>query len=583
MSTALQRYLSETPAELCNLLVIDDEESNLKAISRTFRRTKYQVFTATSAKEGLELLTQHDFQVVLSDFRMPDIDGGTLVKNIKQCFPNIISMILTGYADFDAAVDVMNSGAAYKFLTKPWNNQLLIENVEQAFKEYHQRLLKMSKEKLNAQYIKPDRIRLDSTIKFLLDQEAQFALASVIISDISLHDQYWAKRGEQQLLGLESVINNIQACLPNNCEIFEVDVDQVLIIIPESECDTELHNKITLLSGALSACSQNDLNIPKLQCNLSYALAPFSDMDTQQLLHSIRNLPEQDFHESKHHGQKPCVVKLDAIYVAKKKRKKTIQNSIQQAINSDQFSLYFQPKVRLSDGMVETAEVLMRWQHSSLGWVSPVEFISLSELDGQIEKIGSWLLKNSINQLIGLQKQYGNNIKLAINVSPRQLQNNRLVEELTYLLGKTGLNPASLELEITEGCIIDDLTQTSEILWKLKKLGVNIAIDDFGSGYTSFAYLTKLPVDVLKLDKILIDDLGINSDVSEMVQSVIELCKKMQIEVVAEGVEDERQVKILRDFDCDYIQGYVYSKPVAKPEFEKTLINQPFKVADKAN
>ncbi|MDO6693197.1 EAL domain-containing protein [Aliiglaciecola sp. 3_MG-2023] len=578
MSNAVQKYLSETPTELCNLLVIDDEESNLKAITRTFRRTKYQVFTADSAEKGLELLRQHEFQVVLSDFRMPDIDGGTLVKNIKQCYPNIISMILTGYADFDAAVDVMNSGAAYKFLTKPWNNQKLIEEIDQGFREYEQRLLQSSKNKLNARYVKPDRVKLDSTIKFLLQQDAKFALASVMISDISLHDQYWAKKEDEELLGLESVVKNIRACLPLSCEIFEVEVDQVLIIIPENECDEELHTKLTLLSGALSACSQHDANIPKLQCNLSYALAPFSGMDTQQLLHSIRNLPEQDFHESKLNGQKPCVVKLDASYVAKKKRKRTIQNSIQQAINSDQFSLYFQPKVRLSDGIVETAEVLMRWQHNTLGWVSPLEFITLSELDGQIEKIGSWLLNKSIDQLIGLQKQYGNNLKLAINVSPRQLKNNKIVDELAYLLDKTGLAPASLELEITEGCIIEDLAQTSEILWKLKRLGVSIAIDDFGSGYTSFAYLTKLPVDVLKLDKILIDDLGVNNDVSEMIRSVIQLCQKMQIDVVAEGVEDERQVKILREFGCDYIQGYVYSKPLEKPEFEKTLINQPFKV-----
>ncbi|GAB2693900.1 EAL domain-containing response regulator [Aliiglaciecola aliphaticivorans] len=578
MSNAVQKYLSETPTELCNLLVIDDEESNLKAITRTFRRTKYQVFTADSAEKGLELLRQHEFQVVLSDFRMPDIDGGTLVKNIKQCYPNIISMILTGYADFDAAVDVMNSGAAYKFLTKPWNNQKLIAEIDQGFREYEQRLLQSSKNKLNARYVKPDRVKLDSTIRFLLQQDAKFALASVMISDISLHDQYWAKKEDEELLGLESVVKNIRACLPLSCEVFEVEVDQVLIIIPENECDEELHTKLTLLSGALSACSQNDANIPKLQCNLSYALAPFSGMDTQQLLHSIRNLPEQDFHESKLNGQKPCVVKLDASYVAKKKRKRTIQNSIQQAINSDQFSLYFQPKVRLSDGIVETAEVLMRWQHNTLGWVSPIEFITLSELDGQIEKIGSWLLNKSIDQLIGLQKQYGNNLKLAINVSPRQLKNNKIVDELAYLLDKTGLAPASLELEITEGCIIEDLAQTSEILWKLKRLGVSIAIDDFGSGYTSFAYLTKLPVDVLKLDKILIDDLGVNTDVSEMIRSVIQLCQKMQIDVVAEGVEDQRQVKILREFGCDYIQGYVYSKPLEKPEFEKTLINQPFKV-----
>ena len=160
MLSAKHHYLSSEITEQYNLLVIDDEESILKAIKRTLRSTKYQVYTANSANEGLKKLKEHNFQVVLSDFRMPEIDGGTLVKKIKQIYPSIVSMILTGYADFDAAVDVMNSGAAYKFLSKPWENQQLIDEIDKAFKEYHQRLIDTDKEELNEQYIKPDRVNL---------------------------------------------------------------------------------------------------------------------------------------------------------------------------------------------------------------------------------------------------------------------------------------------------------------------------------------------------------------------------------------------------------------------------------------
>ncbi|MEP4100906.1 EAL domain-containing protein, partial [Paraglaciecola sp.] len=234
------------------------------------------------------------------------------------------------------------------------------------------------------------------------------------------------------------------------------------------------------------------------------------------------------------------------------------------------------PKVNLSNGIVERAEVLMRWEHSSLGWVSPEEFISLSELDGQIEKIGTWLFKKSIADLVTLRKQYGDKVSLAINVSPRQLQTSQIVEEFTYLLQETGLSPECIELEITEGCVIDDLEQTGKILWELKDLGLRIAIDDFGSGYASFAYLSKLPVDVLKLDKVLIDDLETNNDMTDMLKSIIDLCGRMRIEVVAEGVENERQVNMLKELGCHYIQGYVYSRPITRENFEKILINQPF-------
>ncbi|MBU3003347.1 EAL domain-containing response regulator [Paraglaciecola arctica] len=575
MSNLQHKYLTLEPPEQYNLLVVDDEEGILKAIKRSFNRTKYQVFTASSAKEGLKILEEHDFQVVLSDFRMPDVDGGTLVKTIKKSYPHIVSMIITGYADFEAAVDVMNSGAAYKFLSKPWNNQQLIDEVEVAFQEYQQRLNNTAKEQLTELYVKPERVRFDKTITGLLKEKTEFALASIIVSDISLYDQYWEQRGSHDL-ALDSVAKTIGLCLPKDCQMFAVDIDQILVIVPEEQCNEQLHSQLTLLDKALSLTAEQSDGAPEFHCYLAYALAPFEGMNIQQLLHSIRNTSGQDYRDSQLRGDKSHVVKIDATHVAEKKRKRIIQNSIQQAINTNQFSLYFQPKVRLEDGVVENAEVLMRWEHSSLGWVSPIEFISLSELDGQIEKIGSWLLDNSITQLIGLRKQYGESLNLSINVSPRQLKNSQIVDELRYLLTRTGLVPSSLELEITEGCVIEDLQQTGKVLWQLKELGVRIAIDDFGAGYSSFAYLTKLPVDVLKLDKILIDDLETNKDVINMLQSIIGLCKRMDIDVVAEGVENQRQVELLKELECDYIQGYVYSRPVTKTDFEKVLINQPF-------
>jgi EAL domain-containing protein (putative c-di-GMP-specific phosphodiesterase class I)/CheY-like chemotaxis protein len=558
-----------------NLLVVDDEEDNLKAIKRSFRRTRYQVFTANSAKEALNILEQQDVQVVLSDFRMPDVDGGALVKSIKQCYPNIVSMILTAYADFDSAVSVMNTGAAYKFLTKPWSNQQLIDEVDEAFKEYEKRLIKISAEKLSEKYINPGRVQFDKTIKTLLEKQAEFALISIIISDVSLNDRYWTKT--EQGLTLDYATKIINACSLKNYEIFKVEVDQLLVISTNEEKIYGLHEELISLDQSLSSSVENTINMPKLHCNFAYALAPFEGMDISQLLHSMRNISEQDYINQKLTGNKAHIIKLDTEFIAQKKRKKQIQNSIQQAINTNQFRLYFQPKVRVDNGLVETAEVLMRWQHDTLGWISPIEFIALSELDGQIQAIGSWLIENSISQLIDLKARFKSDLNLAINVSPRQLQSDQIVDQLAYLLKKTGLPASSVELEITEGCTIEDLEKTASVLWKLKGLGVKIAIDDFGSGYSSFSYLSKLPIDVLKLDKILIDDLGINQDVSEMLQSIIQLCRKMNIKVVAEGVEEQKQVAMLKEYNCDYIQGYVYSKPVTKTEFENILMLQPFK------
>ena len=576
MSKAQKQHLSEKPnGKKYNLLVVDDEVGILKAIQRNFSHTKYQLYTANSAEKGMKVLEEHNVQVMLSDFRMPEVDGGTLVKNVKQQYPDIVSMILTGYADFDAAMDVMNSGAAYKFLSKPWNNQQLIEEVDQAFDEYQKRYNAISHEKLNEQYVKPGRIAFDKAAKALLRREEQFVVASIIVADISLFDEYWDKKDWQ-----DSVSSVIRACFSNNCKTYEVDVDQLLVIVPENECHDELRDKLALLSKALSVSHENTASKPKLSYQVAYTVAPFEGMKIPQLLHSFKNISKQDHGYNAKEGGRSNVIMLDAINLAQKKRKKTIQNSIQQAINTNQFNLFFQPKVRLDNGLVESAEVLLRWEHTSLGWVSPMEFISLSELDGQIENIGSWVLEKSITQLVGLRSQYGDMINLAINVSPRQLLNNQIVDELSYLLSKSGVEPTCIELEITEGCVIEDLDQASEVLWLLKNLGVRIAIDDFGAGYSSFAYLSKLPIDILKLDKILIDDLETNSDVINMLQSIVGLCKRMRIEVVAEGVENQRQVDLLRNLGCDYAQGFVYSPPVTKAQYEKILINQPFRLVN---
>ncbi|WP_133469377.1 EAL domain-containing protein [Paraglaciecola marina] len=558
-----------------SLLVVDDEENILKAIQRSFKHTKYRVYTASSAEEALKMLELHDVQVVLSDFRMPEVNGGALVKDVQLQHPDIVSMILTGQADFHAAVDVLNSGAAYKFLSKPWNNKELIEEVDQAFDEYQQRFIAKSKEHITQQYVKPERVLFDRAAEHLLLQNEKFAVASIIVSDLSLLDCYWQQH-EPNTSILSSVESIISTYLSPSCEVFEVDVDQLLVIIPESECNANLHDSLVVLGEALSLTCGVDKLHPKLASQLAYAESPFEGSNIAQLVHSIRNISNSDYVEHLTKGQNSDVIRLDAAHLAQKKRKQTIQNSIQQAISSNQFCLYFQPKVNLSNGIVERAEVLMRWEHSSLGWVSPEEFISLSELDGQIEKIGTWLFKKSIADLVTLRKQYGDKVSLAINVSPRQLQTSQIVEEFTYLLQETGLSPECIELEITEGCVIDDLEQTGKILWELKDLGLRIAIDDFGSGYASFAYLSKLPVDVLKLDKVLIDDLETNNDMTDMLKSIIDLCGRMRIEVVAEGVENERQVNMLKELGCHYIQGYVYSRPITRENFEKILINQPF-------
>ena len=552
-----------------NVLLVDDESAILKALKRSLVRSNYKVFTAESAEKGLALMEEEDIQVVLSDFRMPHMSGGELVKEIKQRYPSVVSMIISGYADFDSAIEVLNSGAAFKFLKKPWSNEALIEDVDKAFFEYRKRNALLPIGGNETLPLTREKALFEHAVNTLLESSKAFAVASVRIYDLPFITRHIPNVDEDAFL--QSIRNMVLGQLVNGCETYHVEQDQLFIVIPEIESEDSLQSMLFELNTMLSAPINIHQHDVKMSCALAYAMAPFDGSSSAELLLNLRAILTPDVQQQNN------VVKFDCLQLANKKRRLTIQSSIKQALEQNQFTLYYQPKVRLDSGLASSAEVLMRWQHNELGWISPSEFINLSELDGQIEQIGTWLLENSVRHLAELQKRNDVLERFAINVSTRQLANGKIVDQIAYLLTKYNVKPDSIELEITETCLMEDIQQHCNVLWQLKLLGVRIAIDDFGTGYSSFAYLTKLPIDVLKLDKVLLDDLVINQEVKVMLKSLIDLCHQVGIEVVAEGVESEEQVAVLREFGCDYIQGFIYSKAITRIDLEKLLFNQPFK------
>ena len=395
-----------------------------------------------------------------------------------------------------------------------------------------------------------------------------FAVASLRLHDLPFITQHTPELTEDNLV--QSLRRTISDTLPGQSEIYHVEADQLFIVVSDSASESVLQSKLFELNEKLNlpvSVLEKDI---KLSCAIAYAIAPFDGSNSDELLLNLRAILSPEV------GKKQNILKFDGSRLANKKRQMTIQNSIKQALEQDQFHLYFQPKVHLASGKVGCAEILMRWQHQELGWVSPTEFINLSELDGQIEQIGSWLLDKSIRQFAELKRRHGDLECLAINVSARQLSNHRIVDQLAFLLDKYQVEAHQIELEVTESSIMENIEQASNLLWQLKLLGLRIAIDDFGTGYSSFAYLAKLPIDVLKLDKVLLDDLVDNKDVETMLASLVDLCHQMQIQVVAEGAESEHQVEVLRRLGCDFAQGFVFSKAVSQSDFERQLISQPF-------
>ncbi len=237
----------------------------------------------------------------------------------------------------------------------------------------------------------------------------------------------------------------------------------------------------------------------------------------------------------------------------------------------DQFILHYQPKVSVADGRIIGVEALVRWISPDRGLVPPSEFIPLAEETGLIGSIGEWVLETASRQAVAWRKAGLARLRVAVNISARQLYSDHFVAQVRRVLADTGVEPDALELEVTESVMMQNVQQMAERLGELKALGLHIAIDDFGTGYSSLSYLKRLPIDSLKIDRSFVKDVPGNADDATIARAIIALAHSLRLEVVAEGVETNAQIEFLRDLACDQIQGFVFSRPVPPAELEELV------------
>jgi len=250
------------------------------------------------------------------------------------------------------------------------------------------------------------------------------------------------------------------------------------------------------------------------------------------------------------------------------KRRRAVEAELAHAIDNQELILHFQPKINLSTGKVTGMEALVRWIHPVNGFMSPAEFIPVAERSRLIVPLGEWVLREACQRTKAWNDAGLGPLKVAVNLSGVQFHEPSLVEGIRTVLDETGLPPQCLELEITETVAMEDAESTSAVFKRLANLGVSLSIDDFGTGYSSLAYLKRFPIDRIKIDKTFVDDIGGESSAGAIARAVTTLGHSFGMEVTAEGVETTDQVTFLRRLECDEIQGYLFSKPLPRDEFE---------------
>ena len=252
-----------------------------------------------------------------------------------------------------------------------------------------------------------------------------------------------------------------------------------------------------------------------------------------------------------------------------------LESDLRHAIDREEFTLRYQPIVLLQTGEIAGVEALVRWNHPTRGMMSPLTFIPLAEETGLIVPLGRWVVREACRQAVGWEslRPTGHPLTLTINISGYQLQGEHVVEDVRRALSDSGLDPRQLVLEITESVLMQQSDTILERLHALKALGVRLAIDDFGTGYSSLGYLQRFPIDILKIDKSFVDDVGRGETESALARAVIALGETLQLQTIAEGIELKQQLSGLQDLGCELGQGYFFDKPIGPVDIENALRN----------
>ena len=337
-------------------------------------------------------------------------------------------------------------------------------------------------------------------------------------------------------------------------------------------CQQHVENVDDVISllGQIKQCFEGEFEVQGARhgvtATMGVAVYPQSGLDADTLLRNA----DVALYRAKDQGRNTYQFYTEGMQEREVSRLE-LDRDISQALAKDEFVLYYQPQLDLRDSSIKSVEALIRWKHPRRGLVPPIDFIPLAEESGRITDIGRWVVMAACKQLAAWRHTRFSHLRIAVNLSGRELDDEHIVDHIQSSLEANGVPADRLEVELTEEIFIQNIEHNMNQLMRLHELGVHLAIDDFGVGYSSLGYLRYFPVDLLKIDQSFITDVIARHDDAVITRAVINLAHNLGIEVVAEGVETEEQLRFLKTHRCDLIQGYFISRPIPAAELEKAL------------
>jgi diguanylate cyclase (GGDEF)-like protein/PAS domain S-box-containing protein len=367
---------------------------------------------------------------------------------------------------------------------------------------------------------------------------------------------------------LKSVATRLRECLRDVDTLSRQGGDEFLIVL-NNVGDTA---SITVVAEKILARMLEPFEIDQheLSSSLSIGIAVYPD-DGKDFVTLLKQA-DTAMYQAKESGRNTHRFHTDQMNIDAVEHLR-IRNGLRRALEQGEFVLHYQPQINLATGAVFGAEALIRWHHPELGMLPPGRFISIAEDSGLIVPIGDWVLQEACRQAVAWCKAGLPELLIAVNLSVVQFRHGDVLKSVTQALAESGLEPALLELELTESILIKDAEKVLATVRQLKSLGVKLSIDDFGTGYSSLSYLKRFDVDKLKIDQSFVRDMVDDAHDAVIVGTIIQMAKSLGLTTIAEGVEDERQLAMLRLAHCDEAQGYYFAHPMPADEFESFILN----------
>jgi diguanylate cyclase (GGDEF)-like protein len=557
-------------------------------------------FTLDSAFQGREALAKVESSLALGlpyalafiDMRMPPgWDGLETIERLWKADPDLQIALCTAYSDYswEAMAQRLAFGDQLLILKKPFDS-LEIRQMASAL-TWKWQMARDARQKLDdLQQTIEGRVAELFKVSHLLHYDALTGLpSSTLLGDRLGQAMARARRYGQPLavmffgldrfkrinhaLGypagdelLKNIAHSLEQDMRESDSVFRYGSDEFVVLLPDQQHPAQvsaLAEKLLATVGQLHDIAGHGLRVT---ASLGISLYPEDGQDPLSLIKKA----EMAMHTSKEQAPGGYGFFTDDM-THRARQQQYLESGIRQALERQEFHLHYQPKVHLASGRVVGAEALIRWQHPQQGWISPDQFIPVAEDSGLITRISQWVLGEATRQCRAWQDAGLPRVPLSINLSANDFRQPQLLQQLHGALSANALDPALLELEITEGVLMQNVEATLATLLAIKALGVRLAVDDFGTGYSSLSYLRKFPVDVLKIDQSFVQGLSHEHKDAVLVSAIINLGRSLNLKVIAEGVETLQQLTFLQQQGCEEAQGYYFSKALPAADFSRLL------------